>query len=185
MLNSTKTNFCMIDGSRETMDFCEDCPIYSAGKDPVHGYGNPKADIMFVGTQPGYVEVNQSYPILGDSGKRYTQLLEELGLTRKDVYTTYCVKCGLLEDQNRHNKHTINFCGSNWLMNEIIECDPDYIICLGKMPYKWVKKQDGMFFPVDCKIFQFTNPAGAMQRTMQEARLRVKTDKFKEKYLDV
>lgn len=185
MMDSVEINFCMIDGSRETLDFCEDCPIYSVGMNPVHGYGNPDADIMFVGTQPGYVEQNHSYPILGESGERYVQILEELGLSRKEVYTTYIVKCGLLNDQSRHNKHTINFCASNWLMNEIIECDPDHVICLGKMPYKWLESQTGMFFPVDCKVTKFINPAGAMQRSMQEARLRVNTDKFKEKYLDV
>lgn len=59
---------------------------------PVPGYGNPDADIMFIGEAPGQREDEQGKPFVGPAGKLLDELLASIGLKREDVYITNVVK---------------------------------------------------------------------------------------------
>jgi DNA polymerase len=48
---------------------------------------------MFVGEAPGEQEDVQGRPFVGSAGKLLTELLEEVGLRREEVYITNIVKC--------------------------------------------------------------------------------------------
>ena len=58
----------------------------------VFGEGNPDADIVFIGEAPGKHENEQGRPFVGAAGKFLNEMLEGIGLERKDVYITNIVK---------------------------------------------------------------------------------------------
>ena len=59
----------------------------------VFGVGDPHAGLMFVGEGPGAQEDLEGEPFVGRAGKLLTRLIEEIGLTRSDVYIANVVKC--------------------------------------------------------------------------------------------
>jgi len=72
------------------------CEKLLDGHDPhVMGQGSGKSGVMFVAEAPGLQETIHGKPLTppGTSGKVYEKLLERLGLTRDDVYTTNTVLC--------------------------------------------------------------------------------------------
>src|ERR1700712_1086227 len=58
----------------------------------VFGDGNPDADIVLIGEAPGKNEDLQGIPFVGASGKFLNEMLEMIGLKRKDIYITNIVK---------------------------------------------------------------------------------------------
>ena len=171
--------FSNIAGARNCMDFCVECPHYPA-KRPVPGSGSSKAQIVFVGEQPGEEEDALGYPFIGPAGERLTILLDELGLKRKDVFISNVTKCMALQKNRQHPKAVVRHCVGNWLWNELIEIEPAYVVALGEVAYKWIKAEMGLFCPIEFELIKFPHPASALRRPIQEAKLRVATDMFKE-----
>lgn len=69
------------------------CPeLAKTAKQLVFGDGNPAADIVFIGEAPGKNEDEQGRPFVGAAGKFLNEMLEGIGLERKDVYITNIVK---------------------------------------------------------------------------------------------
>jgi DNA polymerase len=58
----------------------------------VFGDGNPRASIVFIGEAPGKNEDLQGIPFVGAAGKFLNEMLELIGMERKDVYITNIVK---------------------------------------------------------------------------------------------
>ena len=58
----------------------------------VLGDGNPDADIVLIGEAPGKKEDEQGIPFVGAAGKFLNEMLELIGLERKDIYITNIVK---------------------------------------------------------------------------------------------
>lgn len=58
----------------------------------VFGDGNPDAEIVFIGEAPGKNEDLQGKPFVGAAGQFLNDMLEMIGLDRKDVYITNIVK---------------------------------------------------------------------------------------------
>lgn len=54
--------------------------------------GNPDAEIVFIGEAPGKNEDEQGKPFVGAAGKFLNEMLEMIGLERKDIYITNIVK---------------------------------------------------------------------------------------------
>lgn len=71
---------------------CSRCRLYSSRTNLVFGDGNENADLVFIGEAPGFHEDQQGKPFVGAAGKLLTQLLEEIGLKREDVYITNIIK---------------------------------------------------------------------------------------------
>src|SRR5262245_22168058 len=73
---------------------CTRCPqLASARTTVVFGSGNADADLMFVGEAPGANEDKQGLPFVGQAGRLLEQLLNEIGLTRQDVFIANVLKC--------------------------------------------------------------------------------------------
>jgi uracil-DNA glycosylase len=73
---------------------CTRCPELAATrKTVVFGAGNADADLMFVGEAPGANEDEQGLPFIGRAGKLLSQLLEEIGLSRDEVFIANTLKC--------------------------------------------------------------------------------------------
>jgi uracil-DNA glycosylase len=62
-------------------------------KTVVFGGGNADADLMFVGEAPGASEDEQGIPFVGRAGKLLDQLLQEIGLSRPEVFVANVLKC--------------------------------------------------------------------------------------------
>src|SRR6516165_6951781 len=73
---------------------CTRCPELAATrKTVVFGAGNADAELMFVGEAPGASEDEQGLPFVGRAGRLLDQLLEEIGLERKNVWICNVLKC--------------------------------------------------------------------------------------------
>ena len=71
---------------------CERCPLSATRTNVVFGAGNADADLMFVGEAPGQQEDLQGIPFVGRAGKLLDQLLEEVGLSREEVFIANVLK---------------------------------------------------------------------------------------------
>lgn len=72
---------------------CRRCKIASQRRNVVFGEGNPAARIVFVGEAPGEQEDIQSRPFVGRAGQLLTQILDELGSSRQEVFIANVLKC--------------------------------------------------------------------------------------------
>ncbi len=72
---------------------CTKCPLAETRTQVVFGVGDPHADLMFVGEGPGEQEDLTGEPIVGRAGRLLTSLIEDIGLTRAQVYIANVVKC--------------------------------------------------------------------------------------------
>jgi len=73
---------------------CTRCPQLAATRHSVvFGAGHADADLMFVGEAPGANEDRQGLPFVGQAGRLLDRLLEEIGLTRGDVFVANVLKC--------------------------------------------------------------------------------------------
>ncbi len=78
----------------EEASTCTRCRLAGTRTNVVFGMGNPSADLMFVGEGPGEQEDRQGLPFVGRSGQLLDRLiLEEMGLTREDLYIANTIKC--------------------------------------------------------------------------------------------
>jgi uracil-DNA glycosylase len=72
---------------------CQKCPLATTRTRVVFGAGNADADLMFVGEAPGAEEDRQGLPFVGRAGALLTELLEEIGMRRDDVFICNTLKC--------------------------------------------------------------------------------------------
>jgi uracil-DNA glycosylase family 4 len=73
---------------------CTRCPQLAATRTTVvFGSGHADADLMFVGEAPGANEDQKGLPFVGQAGRLLDTLLEEIGLTRGDVFVANVLKC--------------------------------------------------------------------------------------------
>lgn len=73
---------------------CTRCAELAATRNTVvFGAGNADADLMFVGEAPGASEDEQGVPFVGRAGKLLGQLLEEIGLSREEVFIANTLMC--------------------------------------------------------------------------------------------
>ncbi len=82
----------LVEVYREAAD-CVKCPLSATRTKVVFGSGNSDADLMFVGEAPGAEEDRQGLPFVGRAGGLLTQLLERIGMERKDVWICNTLKC--------------------------------------------------------------------------------------------
>jgi DNA polymerase len=69
------------------------CPLAATRTNLVFGMGNADADLMFVGEAPGATEDQQGKPFVGRAGRLLDTLLEEIGLSRGEVFVANILKC--------------------------------------------------------------------------------------------
>jgi uracil-DNA glycosylase len=73
---------------------CSRCPELAATrKTVVFGAGNADAELMFIGEAPGASEDEQGVPFVGRAGKLLEKLLEEIGMSRSQVFIANTLKC--------------------------------------------------------------------------------------------
>src|SRR5467141_1983525 len=119
---------------RENLGECTRCKLHSTRHKIVFGDGNPKAELVFVGEGPGADEDAQGLPFVGRAGKLLTQMIEAMGLQRKDVYICNVVKCRPPENR-QPDEDEVSTC-SPFLLRQIDAIAPKVIVCLGAVAAK-------------------------------------------------
>ncbi len=119
---------------REDIGDCTRCKLHKGRHKIVFGDGSSTADLVFVGEGPGADEDAQGLPFVGRAGKLLTQMIEAMGLQRKDVYICNVVKCR--PPQNRAPEpDEVETC-SPYLLRQIDVINPKAIVCLGAVAAK-------------------------------------------------
>ena len=114
---------------REDLGECTRCKLHKTRNKIVFGDGSAKAQLVFVGEGPGADEDAQGLPFVGRAGKLLTQMIEAMGLQRRDVYICNVVKCR--PPGNRQpEKDEIDTC-SPYLFRQLDALQPKAIVCLG------------------------------------------------------
>ncbi len=123
---------------REDLGECTRCKLHKHRHSIVFGDGNPKAQLVFVGEGPGADEDAQGLPFVGRAGKLLTQMIEAMGLQRKDVYICNVVKCRPPENRTPEEDE-VSTC-SPYLLRQLDAIAPRVIVCLGAVAAKTLLK---------------------------------------------
>ncbi len=115
---------------------CQACDLWQRGTQTVFGEGGRKAELMFVGEQPGDAEDLAGHPFVGPAGKLLDRALQEAGIDRAAVYVTNVVKHFKWEPRGKRRIHKKPNAGEiaacrPWLDTEIELVKPRAIVCLG------------------------------------------------------
>jgi len=121
---------------------CKKCPLYKTRILPVIGEGNHRAKIVFVGEAPGLNEAKTGRPFCGAAGKILDELLNSVGIERKEVYIT-----NLLKDRPPNNrdprKEEIITCAP-FLERQIKIINPEIISPLGRFSMCFLMEKFGL-----------------------------------------
>ena len=118
---------------RQQVIECKNCELYKTRTNSVPGKGNYNADVMFVGEAPGRNEDLKGEPFVGVAGKKLTLVLEEVGISRDDVYITNTVKCR--PPGNRIPSKTEKEKCQDYIAKEIKIIKPKIICVLGNTAF--------------------------------------------------
>jgi uracil-DNA glycosylase family 4 len=110
---------------------CTRCKLHKSRSRIVFGDGNPHAELVFVGEGPGEEEDRQGLPFVGRAGKLLTQMIEAMGLERKDVYICNVVKCR--PPKNRTPERDETSTCQPFLERQIAVIQPKVIVSLGNV----------------------------------------------------
>jgi uracil-DNA glycosylase family protein len=123
---------------REAATTCRGCDLYLDATQTVFGEGPAKADLMFVGEQPGDQEDRAGHPFVGPAGRLLDEALEAAGIDRSRVYVTNAVKHfrfvrNQLIKRRLHKKPSatqVRACNP-WLREEAKLVQPKLVVALG------------------------------------------------------
>jgi DNA polymerase len=107
------------------------CPdLAKTAKHLVFGEGSPKAKIIFIGEAPGRSEDETGLPFVGAAGKFLDELLQSIGLARKDVYITSILKYRPPKNRDPRPEEKAEFWPYLQAQLEVIQ--PQLIVTLGR-----------------------------------------------------
>jgi DNA polymerase len=117
---------------------CTRCPQLAAARQTVvFGSGNADADLMFVGEAPGANEDKQGLPFVGQAGRLLDTLLEEIRLTRSDVFVANVLKCRPPGNRDPLPQE-IDAC-QNYLFRQLELIEPRVVCTLGNFSTKLLR----------------------------------------------
>lgn len=103
---------------------------------PVLGEGNHNAIIMFIGEAPGRNEAETGRPFCGAAGRILDELLESIGLDRKEVYVTNIVKDRPPENRDPESLEIKLY--APFLERQIEIIKPKVVATLGRFSMKFI-----------------------------------------------
>ncbi|HVY95778.1 MAG TPA: uracil-DNA glycosylase [Solirubrobacterales bacterium] len=113
---------------------CTKCPLHETRTKAVFGAGNADADLMFVGEAPGAEEDRQGLPFVGRAGQLLNQLLEEIGLSREEVFIANVLKSR--PPGNRDPQPTEIAACEPYLFEQVRLIEPKVVCTLGNFSTK-------------------------------------------------
>ena len=149
------------------------CPLAGSRTHIVFGMGNANADLMFVGEAPGATEDQQGKPFVGRAGQLLDALLEEIGLSRAEVFVANILKCRPPGNRDPLPEE-IEECMPH-LMRQIQLIEPKVIATLGNYATKSItgspvgitrccgRPQERNVAGLDVTIYPLFHPAAALR----------------------
>ncbi|HVS29094.1 MAG TPA: uracil-DNA glycosylase [Solirubrobacteraceae bacterium] len=116
---------------------CQRCPLARTRNSVVFGAGNADADLMFVGEAPGASEDREGLPFVGQAGRLLDRLLDEIGLSRKEVFIANVLKCRPPGNRDPQPEE-IESC-SPYLMRQVELIEPRVVCTLGNFATKLLR----------------------------------------------
>jgi DNA polymerase len=148
---------------------CTKCELHRSRKKAVPGEGPANAEIMLIGEGPGFYENEQGRPFVGASGQFLTQLLEQAGLKREEVFIGNVVKCR--PPGNRDPLPDELMTCNQYLERQIKAINPSIVITLGRysmakfMPGAKISTVHGQMRKVgDRYVIPMFHPAAALHQ---------------------
>lgn len=125
----------------EKIQSCSKCKLLADSTiNPAFGKGNIDAKIVLIGEACGKEETEQGIPFIGRAGQMLDKILASIGWTLDDVYICNILKCRPPGNRNPSQEEANN-CRS-YLDLQLQVINPDYIICLGKIPAYYILKPE-------------------------------------------
>ena len=121
---------------REAAAGCRACDLWKTGTQTVFGEGLRRAEIVFVGEQPGDKEDLAGRPFVGPAGRVLDRALDDAGIDRDLAYVTNAVKHfkwvgrGKRRIHQKPNAAELAACRP-WLDAELESVEPKVLVCLG------------------------------------------------------
>jgi DNA polymerase len=125
-----------LEALRAAVDGCRGCDLWQHATHGVLGEGDPTAELVLVGEQPGDQEDRQGRPFVGPAGRLLDQALEQAGIDRDRAYVTNAVKHFKWKPRGKrriHQKPTWTELAAcrPWLQAELEVLQPRVLVCLG------------------------------------------------------
>lgn len=142
MTNTKKKKIGRLAFVKQNVIGCTACDLCFERNRIVFGEGTPDADIMILGEAPGKSENESGRPFVGRAGNLLGKWMEEINLTREDVFIANIVKCR--PPGNRTPKpDEISACIS-YLHQQIDIIQPKVIVLLGAVALKSLFRDDSL-----------------------------------------
>lgn len=90
---------------RDAAADCKGCELWKRGTQTVFGEGPRRAEVLFVGEQPGNEEDLSGKPFVGPAGRLLDDALAEAGIDRTQIYLTNVVKHFKWEPRGKRRIH--------------------------------------------------------------------------------
>ncbi|TMK81603.1 MAG: UdgX family uracil-DNA binding protein [Actinobacteria bacterium] len=161
---------------------CKGCSLWRHATQAVLGEGTTKAQLMFVGEQPGDQEDKQGRPFVGPAGRLLDKALEDAGIDRQAVYVTNVVKHFKFTPQGKRRIHKkpnaeeVRACHP-WLEAEIVIVKPKIVAAMGATaaqallgPKFKVTKDRGTFVGSDPIMTATVHPSSILRAPDEDAR---------------
>lgn len=140
---------------KQEYSICKKCPeLLKSRIQVVFGSGNPNSKILFIGEAPGLTEAKEGVPFCGMSGQVLNQLLNQIGLTREDIFITNTILCR--PEQNRNpNKNEVENCRER--LDKLISImQPEVIVTIGNFATDRIINKTGVT-SIHGKVFKHNN----------------------------
>lgn len=115
---------------------CKKCELYKSRNKVVPGGGNLGANLVFMGEAPGRQEDLRGKPFVGRTGEILDELLNSIGIERKDVFITNILKCRPPSNRDPR-KAEIEAC-SPYLDRQLEIIKPGVIAPLGRFATSYI-----------------------------------------------
>jgi uracil-DNA glycosylase family 4 len=136
------------------------------------GTGSYRKPVFIVGEAPGFQEDQMGRPFVGRSGKFLRTELLRTEINPEQLYLTNTVKC--FPDRTPSEKES-ETCATKYLVQEIRELNPEWILTLGSPAFKTITKSSESITEArgkvwDCKlspgplVFPTYHPAFILRR---------------------
>lgn len=154
----------------ESIRNCILCSLHETRTYAVPGEGSSNAKLFFIGEAPGAKEDETGRPFVGRSGKLLTIMIEEIGLSREDVFISSILKCR--PPNNRTPTRSEREICRPYIEKQMELINPRVIVLLGgtaisSMVGPWkVTESHGTFFEAQGRTYFMTfHPAAALRST--------------------
>jgi len=177
---------------REAAQHCKGCDLYKNATQTVFGEGPRHAAMTLVGEVPGDEEDKTGHPFVGPAGRLLDEALEDVGLSRDEVFVTNAVKHFRWEPRGKrriHKKPTVRQIEAckPWLHAEILIVRPPVIVCLGATAAQVmlgrefrITKHRGKFFKSEHAAWLIAtyHPSAILRAPDKESRDKKRADFF-------